>query len=181
MNRFFVFVFVLLLSAANRAQLPSADSPPTEVYKPPHAHSSGADLLYYCEQTDRVVDQLRCDYYVQGVADMASLPRQDEPLACVRQGTTRSELIMIALDYLKTVNPNTLETKSAASLILQSFRKTFPCPKNIVPKAAKKPAPIKYSPAMQAVFRKCTTAGDKEAIGKCLKDELQKLKEKAPK
>ena len=177
MNRFFVFVFALLLSAVTQAQSP----PPTVAYKPPHAHSSGADLLYYCEQTDSVVDQLRCDYYVQGVADMASLPQQEKPLACVRQGETRSQLMLIALNYLKTVNPNTLETRSAASLILQSFRKTFPCPKNILPKPAKKSAPVKYSPAVQEILKKCSLAADKEDIGKCVTEDLKKLREKAPK
>lgn len=131
MSRFYV-VFALLLAASSWAEEPADDD---TAYKQPYPHSSGAELLPYCEQTDVVVSQLRCDYYVQAVADMATIPKQGVRAACIPRGQNRTQLMLIATTYLKTVKPQTLEQESAASIILKSFRAAFPCPK-VVKKTA---------------------------------------------
>ena len=103
----------------------------------PYPHSSGAELLPYCQQTDLVVSQLRCDYYVQGVADLASFPVKGAPLACIPKGLNRTELMQLTTAYLASLEPGELEQKSAASLILNEFKKKFPCPKKEKPKISK--------------------------------------------
>ena len=125
MKYFPTLILAFLLSGYSWAEPPSAD----DAYKQPYPHSSGAALLPYCEQTGEVVSQLRCDYYVQGVADLATIPQQGQPMACIPQGQNRTQLMQVAVNYLKTVKPDALEKESAASLILQAFRATFPCPK----------------------------------------------------
>lgn len=125
MKKLAASILTFLLSASSWAE------PATTAitYVQPYPHSSGADLLPYCAKTDEVVSQLRCDYYVQGVADLATIPQQGIPLACIPQGQNRTQLMEIAVSYLKTVNPETLEKESAASLILKALQKVFPCPK----------------------------------------------------
>jgi hypothetical protein len=117
------------------SQTPSGEQPASEeiAYKQPYPHSSGADLLPFCQQTDVVVSQLRCDYYVQGVADLVTTPLGGVRLACIPQGQNRTQLMQMAVDYLQRVPPDTLETDSAASLIVKAFRKKFPCPKIAAP------------------------------------------------
>jgi Rap1a immunity proteins len=127
-------ILALLLPGYSWAETAKEDG----AYTQPYPHSSGAALLPYCEKTDEVVSQLRCDYYVQGVADLATIPQQGQPLACIPQGQNRTQLMQIAVNYLKTVNPDTLEKENAASLILQGFRATFPCPAKVTAEASKK-------------------------------------------
>jgi hypothetical protein len=140
MKCFSTLTFVLLLPALSWAEPSNTEN----AYKQPYPHSSGADLLPYCEQTGEVVSQLRCDYYVQGVADLATTPQQGKPMACIPQGQNRTQLMQIAVNYLKAVKPDTLEKESAASLILQGFRAMFPCPKEEPAEASKnaEPAPV---------------------------------------
>ena len=98
-------------------------------YKQPYPHTTGAQLLPYCKQTEIVVDQLRCDYYVQGLADLASTPVRGVRLACPPQGMNRTELMEFAAEHLSSLPPDQLENTSAASLILQGLQKKFRCPK----------------------------------------------------
>ena len=126
MKYFPTLLLAFLLSGYSWAEPPSAD----DAYKQPYPHSSGAALLPYCEQTGEVISQLRCDYYVQAVADLATIPQQGQPMACIPQGQNRTQLMQVAVRYLKTVKPDALEKESAAGLILQGFRATFPCPKD---------------------------------------------------
>jgi hypothetical protein len=102
-------------------------------WKQPHPHSSGAELLPYCQQTDEVISQLRCDYYVQGVADLATGAR----LACIPKGLNRTELMQLTTEYLESLKSHELEQKSAGILILKEFRKQFPCPKKAKPEMNK--------------------------------------------
>jgi hypothetical protein len=106
-------------------------------WKQPHPHSSGAELLPYCQQTDAVISQLRCDYYVQGVADLATFPVKGAPLACIPKGLNRTELMQLTTEYLASLEPSELEQKSAASLILKELKKKFPCPKKAKPGMSK--------------------------------------------
>jgi hypothetical protein len=133
MNKLSASILACLLSAPSWAE-PTTAAP---TYIQPYPHSSGAELLPYCEKTDEVVSQLRCDYYVQGVADLASIPQQGIPLACIPAGQNRTQLMQIAVNFLRTVNPETLAKESAASLILQALRTEFPCPKEETAKAGK--------------------------------------------
>lgn len=110
------------------------------MYKEPYPHSSGADLLTYCEQTDEVVSQLRCDYYVQGVADLVTMPQQGNQRACIPPGQNRTQLMEIAVSFLKTLKPDALEEKSAARLILRAFKTAFPCATEEEVEASKKAA-----------------------------------------
>ena len=98
-------------------------------YKQPYPHTTGAQLLPYCRQTEIVVDQLRCDYYVQGLADLASTPVRGVRLACPPQGMNRTELMEFAVEQLSSLPPDQLEKTSAATLILQGLQKKFRCPK----------------------------------------------------
>ncbi len=155
MTRLSALILASLLSALAWAGPPNA----ANTYVQPHPHSSGADLLPYCAATDEVVSQLRCDYYVQGVADLAGIPQQGIPLACIPPGQNRTQLMEIAVSYLKTVKPETLE-ESAASLILNAFRTAFPCPKE-----------------------EATTVGNNEETGASSKDMVdanKKIAGKAP-
>jgi len=133
MKRLSAVILASLLSTLAGAGSPDA----ANTYVQPYPHSSGAALLPYCEKTDEVVSQLRCDYYVQGVADLATIPQQGIPLACIPRGQNRTQLMEIAVNFLKTVSPETLAKESAASLILQAFRTEFPCPKEEATEASK--------------------------------------------
>ena len=121
-----------LFSLCGAGPLSAADK-----WKQPHPHSSGADLLQYCQLTDEVISQLRCDYYVQGVADLATSPVRGVVLACIPRGLNRTELMQLATEYLASLERQELEKKSAASLILREFRKKYPCPKKAKPKISK--------------------------------------------
>jgi hypothetical protein len=116
-----------------------------KAYKPPYPHSTGAQLLPYCQQADVPVELLRCDFYLQGVADLATTPVKGERLACIPRGTNRTELLEFALGHLSSLSPEVLETSSAASLILQAMQKEFRCPEK---KAARK------KPGNKAAFSK---------------------------
>jgi Rap1a immunity proteins len=164
MKYFFTLILVFLLSAPSWAEPSSTDN----AYKQPYPHSSGADLLPYCEQTGEVVSQLRCDYYVQGVADLATIPQQGQPMACIPQGQNRTQLMQVAVNYLKTVKPDTLEKESAASLILQGFRTTFPCPKEEAAATSKQDETPPVTKEMA------------EAIKKAMLEANQKAGDKAP-
>jgi hypothetical protein len=133
------------------------DPAPEEEYKQPFPHSSGKDLLAYCEQTEVIVSQLRCDYYVQGVADLVTTPLAGVRIACIPQGQNRTQLMSVAMTYLKRAKPEVQQGESAAGLIAESFVKAYPCPKQ-----AKKPAASGMSAAM------------KKAIAKKLKGEAAK-------
>ena len=98
-------------------------------YDPPYPHRTGAQLLPYCEQADIPVELLRCDYYVQGVADLATTPVQGKRLACLPKGMNRSTLLQFALDHLSSLTPQVLQENSSASLLLQAMQTAFPCPK----------------------------------------------------
>ena len=144
MNARSALLFGLLLATPAWAQPADAGGG----YKQPFPHSSGAELLPFCEQVDVVVSQVRCDFYVQGVADLAVIPQNGQPIACIQQGQSRTQLMQIAVAYLKTVHPDTLEKESAASLILKAFQKAFPCPK-VIP-ATKDQAPAAATPPLTA-------------------------------
>jgi len=151
MKYFPTLILALLLPGYSWAETAKED----DAYKQPYPHSSGAALLPYCEKTDEVISQLRCDYYVQGVADLATIPQQGQPMACIPQGQNRTQLMQIAVNYLKTVKPETLESESAASLILQGFRATFPCPKKEdAAEASKASEPAPVSPEMAEAIKK---------------------------
>lgn len=100
-----------------------------KAYKPPYPHSTGAQLLPYCQQADVPVELLRCDFYMQGVADLTTTPVKGQRLACIPRGMNRTELLEFALEHLSSQTPEVLEESSAASLILQAMQKGFPCPK----------------------------------------------------
>ena len=162
MKYFPTLLLAFLLSGYSWAEPPSAN----DVYKQPYPHSSGAALLDYCEKTGEVVSQLRCDYYVQGVADLATIPQQEQPLACIPQGQNRTQLMQVAVNYLKTVKPETLETQSAASLILLAFRATFPCPKEEAAQASKTGEPAPVSKEMAEAIEKAMLEANQKAGGK---------------
>jgi Rap1a immunity proteins len=151
-------LLALLLSGYSWAEPSSAD----DAYQQPYPHSSGADLLAYCDNTGEVISQLRCDYYVQGVADLATIPQQGQPLACIPRGQNRTQLMQVAVNYLKTVKPETREAQSAASLILQGFRATFPCSVADAAEASKtgEPAPLSKETA-EAIYKAMLEANQK--------------------
>jgi Rap1a immunity proteins len=123
MKMFSALILLFMLCSPSWAEPASADN----AYIVPYPHSNGADLLAYCERTDEVVSQLRCDYYVQGVADLATMPLLGELRACIPQGQNRTQLMQTAVSFLKTVKPDALEEQSAARLILKGFKAAFPC------------------------------------------------------
>jgi hypothetical protein len=131
------FLIAFLLVPALSTFLWAGPARAADEWKQPHPHSSGAELLPYCQQTDAVVSQLRCDYYVQGVADLATFPVKGAALACIPKGLNRTELMQLATEYLASLEPHELEQNSAASLMLKEFRKKFPCPKKANPKLSK--------------------------------------------
>ena len=158
MKYFFTLILVLLLSSLSRAETSSTDS----AYKQPYPHSSGADLLPYCEQRGEVVSQLRCDYYVQGVADLATIPQQGKPLACIPQGQTRTQLMQVAVNVLKAAKPETLEKESAASLILLGFIARFPCPKEETAEASKDGESVPVTKEMAVPIEKAVLEADQK-------------------
>jgi len=96
-----------------------------EPYEKPMPHSSGERILEFCEDTDDVISQLRCNYYVQGVADLIV----QTPLACLPPGMNQSELIEVATTYLQSVNKTELTNSSGAGLLLAYLQRTYRCPK----------------------------------------------------
>ena len=96
-----------------------------EPYEKPMAHSSGETILAFCEDTEDVISQLRCNYYVQGVADLVV----QTPLACLPKGMTQSELIEVATAYLETVDKTELGNSSGAGLLLSHLQRSYRCPK----------------------------------------------------
>ena len=162
MKYFPSLILALLLSGYTWAE-PSSKS---DAYKQPYPHSSGAALLAYCENTAEVISQLRCDYYVQGVADLATVPQQGQPLACIPRGQNRTQLMQVAVNYLKTVKPDTLERESAASLILQGFRATFPCSVEDAAEASKTGEPAPVSQEMADAIEKAMREADQKTGSK---------------
>jgi len=142
----------------------SAPALAEEEYRQPYPHATGAQLLPYCQQTAVVVDRLRCDYYVQGLADLASTPVRGERLACPPQGLNRTELMELATEYLSSLRPDELENSSAASLILKGLQKKFRCPKSGGDKGKKAGKPGMAQSVRQAMSRKAAKA--KEAANK---------------
>jgi hypothetical protein len=141
MKLFFALILALVLSTPSWAA--------EGKYERPFPHSSGADLLPYCQQADVVVSQLRCDYYVQGVADLATFPVKGVSLACIPKGLNRTELMQLSVEYLASLRPQALEGSSAASLLLKNFQKQFPCAKK---SEAKKNA--KFAEALKRLKKK---------------------------
>jgi hypothetical protein len=131
------FLIALILVSTLSTFYRTAPASAADEWKQPHPHSSGAELLPYCQQTDLIVSQLRCDYYVQGVADLATFPVKGAPLACIPKGLNRTELMQLTTEYLASLEPIELEQKSAASLILKELKKKFPCPKKAKPEMSK--------------------------------------------
>jgi hypothetical protein len=163
MNRLATLLLVLLVCVPAWAEPPSP-KPTTPMlpglgsvtaYKQPFPHSSGAELLPFCELTGEMVSQVRCDYYVQAIADMVTIELKGKRLACIPQGQSRTQLMELAVRSLKKTHPNMLEQQSAASLIMQSFARAFPCP--VVTKAGSD------SPQMGAALRKRLDVGKKKA------------------
>ena len=95
-----------------------------ESYEKPMPHSSGETILEFCEDTDDVISQLRCNYYVQGVADLVV----QTPLACLPKGMTQSELIEVATAHLETVDKSELGNSSGAGLLLSHLQRSYRCP-----------------------------------------------------
>lgn len=162
MKMFSALILLFLLSAPSWAEPVSADN----AYIAPYPHSNGADLLPYCEKTDDVVSQLRCDYYVQGVADLATMPLLGNLRACIPQGQNRTQLMQIAVSFLKTVKPDALEKESAATLILNGFRAAFPCPKEKPAEASKDGAAKPLSKEMVEAIKKAMLEANKKSGGK---------------
>lgn len=108
---------------------PDASKPEKFSYAQPFPHSTGADLLPFCANTEDVVAQVRCDYYIQGVADLATIPSplDGKPMACIPRGKNRTELMTVALQHLSKAPSTELAEKSAASMLLLAFRKAYPC------------------------------------------------------
>ncbi len=129
-----------------------------EAYKPPYPHSTGAQLLPLCQDQEAPVDLLRCDYYVQGIADLATTEVQGERLACIPRGKNRTELMAFAVEHLASLKPDVLESSSAASLILTALQKEFRCPEKEAAGEQKK----KSNPAMEAMIRKALEQQAKE-------------------
>jgi len=129
-----------------------------EKYEQPYPHATGAQLLPYCQPTAIVVDQLRCDYYMQALADLASTPVQGSRPACPPRGTNRTELMAFAAEYLAALPPDQLENSSAASLLLQGMQKKFRCPKTGAKKGVKSAGPKMKSAIKRAMNKQ--TAGD---------------------
>jgi hypothetical protein len=164
MKRFAFFISAIHIAmfalVAVAAEAPAAKVDPVKVdavpavlpYEQPFPHSTGVQLLQHCEQVDEVVSRLRCDYYVQGVADLATIPQAGRRMACIPQGQNRSQLMEIALRALKAAKPEKLEKESAAGLILQEFALSFPCAVAAPPpaKAAAQPAKAAAQPAKVA-------------------------------
>jgi hypothetical protein len=158
-----IFAFI---SAASCWAEPST---PDGSYKQPYPHSRGAELLAHCEQTDVLVSQLRCDYYVQGVADLATIPQEGKPLACIPQGQNRTQLMQVAVDFLKKRAPEKLEKESAARLILNAFIAAFPCPKNMGAAALS-------AEELEAVKKSMIEANKKPKAGTLSAEELEAVK-----
>jgi hypothetical protein len=134
-------------------------------YEPPYPHSTGAQLLPYCQATDTPVDLLRCDYYVQGVADLATTPVNGKPLACIPRGKNRTELMELVVAKLSALKPDELEQSSAAALILAAFKREFRCPRKTAGDKGKK---AEITPAMEEALRKAfleKARADKAAAG----------------
>lgn len=162
MKYFPTLILAFLLSGYSWAEPANAE----DAYKQPYPHSSGAALLPYCERTGDVVSQLRCDYYVQGVADLATVPQQGQPMACIPQGQNRTQLMQVAVNYLKMVKPEIREKQSAASLILLAFSAAFPCPKEEATEAGKTGESVPVSKEMAEATKKAMPEADQKAEGK---------------
>ena len=113
-----IFYLPLILTLSGGA---AGDEP----YQKPMPHSSGESILEFCEDTEDVISQLRCNYYVQGVADLIV----QTPLACLPQGINQSELIEVATTYLQSVDKTDLENSSGAGLLLSHLQRSYRCPK----------------------------------------------------
>ena len=113
-----IFYLPLILTLSGGA---AGDEP----YEKPMPHSSGERILEFCEDTDDVISQLRCNYYVQGVADLIV----QTPLACLPPGMNQSELIEVATTYLQSVGKTELTNSSGAGLLLAHLQRTYRCPK----------------------------------------------------
>ena len=162
MKYFPTLLLAFLLSGYSWAEPSSAD----DAYKQPYPHSSGAALLPYCEKTGEVISQLRCDYYVQAVADLVTIPQQGQPMACIPQGQNRTQLMQVAVNYLKMVKPEIREKQSAASLILLAFSAAFPCPKEEAADAGKTGEPVPVAEEMAEATKKAMPEADQKAEGK---------------
>jgi hypothetical protein len=160
MKKLSAMLILVLLTLPAWGEAPA----PEEEYKQPFPHSSGADLLAYCEQTEVIVSQLRCDYYVQGVADLVTIPLDGVRIACIPQGQNRTQLMNVAMTYLKRAKPEVQQGESAASLIAESFVKAYPCPKQ-----AKKPAASGMSAAMKKALAKRLKGAAAEVKGEVAK------------
>jgi hypothetical protein len=125
-----------------------------ETYEPPYPHSTGAQLLPLCQDQDAPVELLRCDYYVQGIADLATTPVQGERLACIPRGKNRTELMAFAVEHLTSLKPDVLENSSAASLILQALQKEFRCPETKKEGKQKKKVDPVLAEALRKAFEK---------------------------
>ncbi len=113
-----IFYLPLILTLSGGA---AGDEP----YEKPMPHSSGEKILEFCEDTEDVISQLRCNYYVQGVADLIV----QTPLACLPQGMNQSELIEVATTYLQSVGKTELANSSGAGLLLSLLQRAYRCPK----------------------------------------------------
>jgi hypothetical protein len=140
-------------------------------YKQPYPHSTGAQLLPYCRQVDVPVELLRCDFYVQAVADLATTPVNGKRLACIPRGTNRTELLEFTLGHLSSLKPEVLEKSSAASLILQALQKEFRCPKE---KASGKNARNKSAPAGQQAIDPAEREARRKAFQEAVREQQSK-------
>ena len=147
MKRFPALILAIALLACPWTGPAYAD----DAYQQPYPHSTGTQLLSLCQETDVAVNLLRCDFYVQGVADLATTPVNGDQLACIPRGMNRSELMELAVAHLSSLKPDVLESTSAATLILQALKKEYRCPRK---KAGGKNTKAKVNPAMQEALRK---------------------------
>ena len=96
------------------------------------SHVDGADLHRYCIDTS-AVGQMRCSYYVAGVADATSVPGEARKHRtsdgrfsfCTPPGSTVSQLADVVTEWLND-RPETWHY-GAAGLVAASLMASFPC------------------------------------------------------
>jgi len=102
---------------------------------PAHA-VTGEELLAQCSAPAGSSDRWRCEGYVQGVANGATMlaisMRQIHPgsdkfplLFCVASTVPAEQLVSAAINYLKS-NPGSRHYDAASELLL-AFQQAFPC------------------------------------------------------
>ena len=85
--------------------------------------------IAHCTKSTSEPERASCRSYVRGVADMIMLLQQSYPevtTTCIPAGITDSDLVELALPYVRG-QPPTSPPLSAATLLMNAFRAAFPC------------------------------------------------------